>query len=253
MSSRPIFCGSPRTRTTGCRTTTCRRPYLRMNQLDRAVDEGHTAVKLAPTSLVAYQQLTRALLAQDQVVEAKELIRKAAADGLDSSAMRALAFDLAFVDKDSGAMQEHLRAAATRQDELLIVTEAARAAAATGDIDASRTPLCAGDRRRPCRPHRRLRRQPDRGAGAERRPGRRPRSRPRRDRCRSCGQPRPGHHVDGVARGSLRRAGVASIRARKGVPRPAASCSRRRQRAGADASCRQSRWPARTPPRRWRR
>ena len=113
--------------------------YLRMNQLDRAVDEGRTAVKLAPTSLVAYQQLTRALLAKDQVVEAKELIRKAAADGLDSSAMRALAFDLAFVDKDSGAMQEHLKAAATRQDGYLIVTEAARAAAATGNIDTSRT------------------------------------------------------------------------------------------------------------------
>ena len=110
-----------------------------MNQLDRAVEEGRTAVKLAPTSLVAYQQLTRALLAQDKVVEAKELIRKAAADGLDSSAMRALAFDLAFVEKDSGAMQEQLRAAATRQDGYLVVTEAARAAAATGDINASRT------------------------------------------------------------------------------------------------------------------
>jgi hypothetical protein len=46
---------------------------------------------------------------------------------------------LAFVEKDSGAMQEHLRAAATRQDGYLVVTEAARAAAATGDTDASRT------------------------------------------------------------------------------------------------------------------
>jgi hypothetical protein len=113
--------------------------YLRMNQLDGAADEGRTAVKLAPTSVVAYQQLTRALLAQDQVAEAKELIGKAATDGLDSSAMRGLAFDLAFVDKDGGVMQEHLRAAATRQDGYLVVTEAARAAAATGDVDTSRT------------------------------------------------------------------------------------------------------------------
>jgi eukaryotic-like serine/threonine-protein kinase len=113
--------------------------YLRMNQPDGAVAEGRRAVELAPTSLVAYQQFTRALLAQGQVDEAKEIIRKAAADGLDSSALRALAFGLAFVDKDTAAMQEHVRATATRQDGYLVVTEAARAAAATGDIETSRT------------------------------------------------------------------------------------------------------------------
>ena len=152
-----------------------------MNQLDRAVDEGRTAVKLAPKSLVAYQQLTRALLALDQVDRSQgthpEGRRRR---GSTRRRCAPLAFDLAFVDKDSGAMQEHLRAAATRQDGYLIVTEAARAAAATGDIDASRMlyarAVAAGRAA-----------HIDDFAGSliaeqalERRPGRRPRSRPRR-------------------------------------------------------------------------
>jgi hypothetical protein len=95
-------------------------------------------VKLAPGSLVANQQLTRALLALDRVDEARDVIKDAAARGLDSSAMRQFAFDLAFIARDAGAMREHLRAATERPDGYLVVTEAARAASATGDIDGAR-------------------------------------------------------------------------------------------------------------------
>ena len=112
--------------------------YARLNQLDNALEEGRTAVKLAPNSLVAYQQLTRALLALDRVAEAKQAIKDAAARGLDSSAMRQLAFDVAFIDQDAGTMREHLRAAAGRPDGYLVVTEAARAATAVGDVDGAR-------------------------------------------------------------------------------------------------------------------
>jgi eukaryotic-like serine/threonine-protein kinase len=111
--------------------------YLRLNQFDRALEEGSAAVKLAPTSVVAYQQLTRALIALDRLAEAKDVIKDAGSKGLDSSALRQLQFDLAFVDRDSGAMQEQLRAAASRQDGYLVTTEAARAAVATGDVNAS--------------------------------------------------------------------------------------------------------------------
>ena len=113
--------------------------YARLNQYENALEEGRAAVKLAPNSVVAYQQLTRALLALDRLTEAKEIIKDAMAKGLDSSAMRQLAFDLAYIDRDAGTMQEHLRAASSRPDGYLVVTEAARAAVATGDHDGGRT------------------------------------------------------------------------------------------------------------------
>jgi serine/threonine protein kinase/tetratricopeptide (TPR) repeat protein len=112
--------------------------YVRLNQLENALDEGRAAVKLAPNSLVAYQQLTRALLALDRVDDARAVIKEAAAKDLDSSVMHQFAFDLAFLADDKEGMDEHLHAAASRPDGYLVVTEAARAAFAVGDIDASR-------------------------------------------------------------------------------------------------------------------
>ncbi|MCU1385800.1 MAG: pknB 7 [Acidobacteria bacterium] len=109
--------------------------YARLNQYDNALEESRAAVKLAPNSVIAYQQLTRALLALDRLDEARQAIRDAAGKGLDSSTMRAFAFDLAFIDKDEAAMETHLRAASQRPDGYLVVAEAARAAYATGDVD----------------------------------------------------------------------------------------------------------------------
>jgi serine/threonine protein kinase/tetratricopeptide (TPR) repeat protein len=112
--------------------------YARLNQYDGAIEEGRAAVRLGPNAVVAYQQLTRALLAVDRFPEAKDVIREATAKGLDSTALRQLAFDLAFIDNDTASMQEHLHAAEARPDGYLILTEAARAAVAGGDIDAGR-------------------------------------------------------------------------------------------------------------------
>ena len=112
--------------------------YGRLNQLDGALDEARAAVKLAPNSVVAYQVLTRSLLALERFNDAKEAIKQATASGLDSTVMHQLAFDLAFIDGDTSAMQEHLRVASSRPDGYLVVTEAAKAAFATGDVDGSR-------------------------------------------------------------------------------------------------------------------
>jgi len=113
--------------------------YVRLNRLEEAVEEARTSVHLAPNSVVAYQALTRALLALGRLPEAKAVTREAASKGLESSVIHMLAFDLAFIDKDAGGMQEHLRAAASRADSYLVLTEAARAAFASGDIETSRT------------------------------------------------------------------------------------------------------------------
>ena len=112
--------------------------YARLNQTEQALEEGRAAVTLGPNSVVAYQQLARALFALDRLTDVKDVIKDAAAKGLDSSVLRQFAFNLAFINRDNGAMQEHLGAAASRPDGYLVVTEAARAAVATGDIDGSR-------------------------------------------------------------------------------------------------------------------
>ena len=112
--------------------------YQRMGQFDDALREARSAVRLGPNSVVAYQQMTRALLGLNRMAEASDVIRDSVSKGLESSSLHALAFDLAFIAKDAGGMQEHLRAATPRADGYLVVTEAARAALATGDLAASR-------------------------------------------------------------------------------------------------------------------
>jgi tetratricopeptide (TPR) repeat protein len=112
--------------------------YVRLNRLEEAVDEARIALKLADTSVVAYQQLTRALLALGKLPEAGAVTREAIRRGLDSSVIRMLAYQLAFIGKDAAGMQEHLRAAASRADSYVILTEAARAAFSSGDLEASR-------------------------------------------------------------------------------------------------------------------
>jgi tetratricopeptide (TPR) repeat protein len=113
--------------------------YQRLGQADASLQEAREAVRLAPTSVVPYQQLARALLALDRFDECKAILQDAANRGLDSSYNRHLLFDIAFLNNDPAGMMEHLRAAASRADSYLVLTEAARAALASGEIDTSRT------------------------------------------------------------------------------------------------------------------
>ncbi len=77
---------------------------LRLNQFEDAPSRrGGRPSSSRPTRVVAYQQLTRALLALDRLDEAKAIIAEATAKGLDSSVLHQLAFDLAFIDKDAAA------------------------------------------------------------------------------------------------------------------------------------------------------
>jgi serine/threonine protein kinase/tetratricopeptide (TPR) repeat protein len=113
--------------------------YVRLNRLEEAVDEARTAVRLAGNSVVAYQQLTRALLALGRLPEAKAVTREALQKGLESSVIHMLAYQLAFIDRDAAAMHEHLSAAASRADSYVVLTEAARAAFSSGNVDGSGT------------------------------------------------------------------------------------------------------------------
>jgi tetratricopeptide (TPR) repeat protein len=113
--------------------------YERLGEFDNAVEEARAARRLAPNSVVPYQQLARALLQTEHQAEAGAVLRDAATSRLDSSVIHALAFDMAFLGNDAGGMQDHLRAAASRADNYLVLTEAARAAFSSGEIDTGRT------------------------------------------------------------------------------------------------------------------
>jgi len=111
----------------------------RLNQLGDALKEAQTAVQLGGTSVVPYQQLARTLIVLDRFDEARSVLREIGSKGFDSSFNRALLFDLAFLANDAAGMQEHLRAAETRADGYLVLTEAARGAYASGDLEAGRS------------------------------------------------------------------------------------------------------------------
>jgi len=113
--------------------------HYRLNQTDEALKEAEAAVKLGASSVVPYQQLARTLIALDRFDEARRVLSDAANRGLDSSFNRALSFDLAFLAGDAAGMQEHLRAAESRADSYLVLTEAARAAFASGDLPSGRS------------------------------------------------------------------------------------------------------------------
>jgi serine/threonine protein kinase/tetratricopeptide (TPR) repeat protein len=112
--------------------------YMRLNQFDAAVREAQAAVRLAPNTVVPYQQLGRSLLASDRIDDAKAALANASARSLDSSFNRVIAYDLAFLEQDAARMREHLDISAARVDGYLIVAEAARAALAFGEIGRSR-------------------------------------------------------------------------------------------------------------------
>ena len=112
---------------------------FRLNQADDALKEAQAAVKLGAASVVPYQQLAQALIVLDRFDDARRVLRDAADRGLDSSFNRALSFDLAFLAGDAAGMQEHLRAAESRADSYLVLTEAARAAFASGDLPSGRS------------------------------------------------------------------------------------------------------------------
>jgi len=113
--------------------------YDRLGRMDEALQEARDALRLGANAVLPYQQAARILIKLDRLDEAKTVLREAASRGFDSSFNRALLFGLAFLDQDAGAMDVHLRAAASRQDGYLVLTEAARAALASGQIGTSRS------------------------------------------------------------------------------------------------------------------
>jgi predicted Zn-dependent protease len=113
--------------------------YERLGQLDNALDEARTATRLGPDSVVPYQQLARVLIDVDRFEEARNALTGAAANGLDSSTLHARGLDLAFIEGDRARIEEHLRAAASRPDGYVVLTEAARAAVASGEYESART------------------------------------------------------------------------------------------------------------------
>jgi serine/threonine protein kinase/Tfp pilus assembly protein PilF len=113
--------------------------YERLARIDEALREAQEGLRLGPNAVVPYQQVARLLLNLDRYEEARTVLGDAGTHGFDSSFNRSLLYDLAYLDGNAGAMNEHLRAAVARPDGYLVLAEAARAAVAIGRIEASRS------------------------------------------------------------------------------------------------------------------
>jgi hypothetical protein len=113
--------------------------YDRLAQFNESLDEARVALRLGANAVLPYQALSRILVKLERFDEAKTVLRDATARGFDSTFNRALLYNLAFLDNDANAMAEHLKASASRPDSYLVLAEAARAAAASGQIQNSRS------------------------------------------------------------------------------------------------------------------
>ena len=169
MWSAPTGCGSTRIRTTGSRTATCRRPISGSNSSTTRSRRRATAVRLAPTSVVPYQQLARTLLSLDRLDECKAILQDAVEQGLDSS-VRPPAAVRPRVPRQR--RRRHAGAPARRVGARRQLSRADRGGSRGIGVGTNRDEphaLRAGGHRRPNRAHQRLRRQPRRRAGARRR------------------------------------------------------------------------------------
>jgi DNA-binding winged helix-turn-helix (wHTH) protein/tetratricopeptide (TPR) repeat protein len=78
-------------------------------QYAEALPEAREAVRLAPYSSIANGALVVAYLGTNQAPSARQALREGANRGSTDLLWRGLAFELAFLDDDSAAMQEHAR------------------------------------------------------------------------------------------------------------------------------------------------
>jgi DNA-binding winged helix-turn-helix (wHTH) protein/tetratricopeptide (TPR) repeat protein len=108
-------------------------------QYETAVPEAIEAVRLAPYSSLASRMLVLAYLGTNRVPDARQAMREAASRGVDDVVWHCLAFQMAFTDGDTTAMQEHVRWADRNPAATLTFTQhRALAAASVGRLREAR-------------------------------------------------------------------------------------------------------------------
>jgi serine/threonine protein kinase/tetratricopeptide (TPR) repeat protein len=85
--------------------------YPVLGRYEKAVEEGHKAVELAPDTYTGYFLLSYNLVYLDRPAEAEDVLRRASERKMESPFLSLLRFDLAFLKGDSAGMQQEVAAA----------------------------------------------------------------------------------------------------------------------------------------------
>jgi tetratricopeptide (TPR) repeat protein len=82
--------------------------YPVLGRYEKAVEEGHKAIELAPDSYVGYYLLGYNLVNLDRLAEAEDLLRGTSERKMEAPFLSHLRFDLAFLKGDSAGMQREV-------------------------------------------------------------------------------------------------------------------------------------------------
>ncbi len=108
-------------------------------QYDKALADAREGIRLTPANPIANLVLVAAHLGSNRLREARQAYREATSRGVDNLEWRRLGFEMAFLDDDKAAMQEHLRWASGDPTAEMVMAEClALAAASAGRLREAR-------------------------------------------------------------------------------------------------------------------
>jgi len=108
--------------------------YTLVGSFDKAITEAREAIRLNPKSPGAYVNLAVAFMGLNRFDEAKDVLRQALAQKLETTPMHARAYQIAFLQGDAGAMRQQIDWAAGKPDEYLSRTWEAQTAEFGGQL-----------------------------------------------------------------------------------------------------------------------
>lgn len=112
--------------------------YNDLGQFDKAAAEAREAIRLNPNSASGYSLLAAALVGLNRYDEAKDVIRQALAQKLETSVMHRTLFRIAFVQDDPTTMKEQFEWPSGKPDEYVAQNWQAEAAAFSGQLQKAR-------------------------------------------------------------------------------------------------------------------
>ena len=85
--------------------------YLVLGRFEKAVEEGHKAIELAPDNYTGYYLLGHDLVYLDRAGEAEDVLRRTSERKMEGPFLSLLRFDVAFLKRDNAGMQREVSAA----------------------------------------------------------------------------------------------------------------------------------------------
>ena len=108
--------------------------YNELGLFDKALEEAREAIRLNPSSASGYSLLAASFVGLNRLDEAKEVIKQAQAQKLETTAMRRLLYRIAFVQGDAATMQQQIEGMSGKPDEYVAPGWQAETAAFSGQL-----------------------------------------------------------------------------------------------------------------------